>query len=144
VRFWDSSAVVPLLAWHATTAAVEALLRDDPQVVVWWGTSVECLSALARLEREGTATTEATSKAAERLRRLLRTFDEVQPTERVRTTAERLLRTHPLRAADSLQLAAAIEAASGRPTELPLVCLDARLAQAARREGFDVEHPAPP
>ncbi|MBA2665651.1 MAG: type II toxin-antitoxin system VapC family toxin [Trueperaceae bacterium] len=143
MRFWDSSAIVPLLARQSSTSAVEALLGDDPQVVVWWATSVECVSALARLEREGTATTQATSRAAERLRRLVRTFDEVQPTERVRTTAERLLRTHPLRAADSLQLAAAIEAASGRPSELPLVCLDTRLADAARREGFDVVAPTP-
>jgi hypothetical protein len=45
---------------------------------------------------------------------------------------------HPLRAADSLQLAAALVAADHDPTTLELVCLDARLATADRREGFRV------
>jgi hypothetical protein len=48
----------------------------------------------------------------------------------------RLLRVHPLRAADSLQLAAAVVASEGDPGELPFVCLDEKLAQAASREGF--------
>jgi hypothetical protein len=56
----------------------------------------------------------------------------------VRRTAERLLRTHPLRAADSLQLAAALIAADHDPSNLEIVCLDARLTSAARREGFAV------
>jgi uncharacterized protein len=56
----------------------------------------------------------------------------------VRRTAERLLRTHPLRAAGSLQLAAALIAADHNPTSLDIVCLDARLSRSARREGFTV------
>jgi hypothetical protein len=50
--------------------------------------------------------------------------------------AERLLKVHPLRAADSLQLAAAILAADHEPDRLELVCLDEKLGQAAIKEGF--------
>jgi hypothetical protein len=49
-----------------------------------------------------------------------------------------LLRTHALRAADSLQLAAALVAADHNPATLEIVCLDARLNVAAKREGFTV------
>jgi hypothetical protein len=52
--------------------------------------------------------------------------------------ARRLLRVHPLRAADSLQLAAAVLASEGRPSTLEFVCLDDRLGIAAQREGFRV------
>jgi hypothetical protein len=45
---------------------------------------------------------------------------------------------HPLRAADSLQLAAAIIAAEREPTTLEFVSLDDRLGEAASREGFRV------
>jgi predicted nucleic acid-binding protein len=45
---------------------------------------------------------------------------------------------HPLRAADALQLAAAVVAAEGIPASLSIVTLDERLAAAARREGFVV------
>jgi uncharacterized protein len=100
--------------------------------------AIECVSALARLEREGSLRAQQVNVALERLHGLLDTFDEVQPTERVRTTALRLLRSHRLRAADSLQLAAAIEARGEPPGRLPFVCLDERLAEAAFREGLDV------
>jgi len=47
-----------------------------------------------------------------------------------------LLRIHPLRAADSLQLAAALTVAEQEPSSLSFVCLDQRLAEAAIREGL--------
>lgn len=57
-------------------------------------------------------------------------------------TARRLLRVHALRAADALQLAAAIAASEADPASLDLVMLDEQLAEAARREGFPVAVPA--
>jgi hypothetical protein len=65
-------------------------------------------------------------------------WQEVQPMETLRETGRRLLRTHPLRSADALQLAAAILASEGRPPTLEIVSLDARLSAAAHREGFKV------
>ena len=56
----------------------------------------------------------------------------------VKARAKRLLGVHTLRAADALQLGAALTAASDDPLGWDLVCLDERLAEAARREGFAV------
>ena len=65
-------------------------------------------------------------------------WQEVLPTDAVRSTAQRLLRVHALRVADSLQLAAAVVAAEHDPVSLPLVSLDERLCDAAAREGFAI------
>lgn len=56
----------------------------------------------------------------------------------VRNQAIRLLGLHPLRAADALQLAAALVWADRRPRGHPFVCLDAGLREAAHAEGFSV------
>ena len=139
MRFWDSSAVVPLLVGEPATAERERQLRADPAMLVWWGTPVECASALQRLVRDG-AMRAADARAAEaRLRLLERRWAEVEPMPSVRVQAERLLRLHPLRAADALQLAAALVACQHDPGTLPFQTADERLAAAARREGFPVE-----
>jgi hypothetical protein len=138
VNFWDSSAILPLVVSESGTPALRALYGRDPQMVVWWGATVECASALARLERFGDLEAGAVSAAISQLGALAAQWHEIQPVEAVRLTAIRLLRVHPLRAADSLQLAAAVVACEYRPADLPFVCLDQRLALAAEREGFRV------
>lgn len=138
MRFWDSSAIIPLAVTEASTDAVRAIAEEDPVMCVWWATEVECVSALARLEREGALTEAATTVALERLDLLAESWNEVQPVASVRGTARRLLRVHALRAADALQLGAAVVAAEGQPASLEIVSLDERLAAAARREGFSV------
>ena len=72
------------------------------------------------------------------LSRLAAEWTEIQPGNRLREGAERALLLHPLRAADSLQLAAALVWANDRPSGRPFVCLDARLREAALKEGFNV------
>lgn len=142
MRFWDTSAIGPLLVDEAGTRATLAEFERDPAMVVWWGTPVECVSAIARREREGGIDAPAVTAATRRLAELGSAWLEVQPTARVRQTAERLLRVHPLRAADALQLAAAIAASDGDPRSLPVITFDERLARAAEREGFAVIAPA--
>ncbi|MBX3706152.1 MAG: type II toxin-antitoxin system VapC family toxin [Pseudomonadales bacterium] len=141
MRFWDSSALVPLLAPQSSTQAAEALLRTDHLMLVWWGTSVECTSALARLERERALAPSDVAMAQVRLRALAETWHEVLPHVRIRATAERLLRVHPLRAADALQLAAALEVTGPLRGLTAFVCFDQRLAEAAAREGLVVIEP---
>jgi predicted nucleic acid-binding protein len=136
VRFWDSSAIVPLLVEQASTAKMQALATDDPLLLVWWGTAVECASALARLEREAMLDNAAANLAFVRLAQLSASWQEVEAGDLVRETTVRLLRVHPLRAADGLQLAAAFVAAEGRSSSLEFVTLDDRLAIAAQKEGF--------
>lgn len=141
MRFWDSSAVIPLLVREQSSPALRKLAKKDPQMIVWWGTPVECVSALSRLEREWPSAGGAVEQALKRLDALGRIWHEVQPVEQVRRLSRRLLRVHHLRAADALQLAAAIAASRDHPPDLPLVSLDKRLLDAARREGFPIEGP---
>ena len=118
------------------------MLERDAGMLVWWGTPVECTSALARREREGALPAAATAAALERLRAVAAGWHEVLPTDAVRAVAQRLLRVHPLRAADSLQLAAVVVAAehegAGTKAGFEFVSLDDRLNEAASREGFPV------
>lgn len=141
MRFWDSSAIVPLLVAEPASGAAFAEVEQDGEIVVWWATQVECVSAVARLEREARLDVAGTVKAIERLDELVRAWQEVQPVDRIRQTARRLLRVHGLRAADAFQLSAAISASEDRPSSLPIVTLDDRVAQAAEREGFKVVFP---
>jgi predicted nucleic acid-binding protein len=141
MRFWDTSALVPLLVDEPASRDMHALLRSDPDVVVWWGTEVECVSALARLEREGALAGPRLTDAIQRLDAAAAAWQEVEPTPRVRQSANRMLRVHPLRAADALQLAAAIAASEDNPAALPIVSFDVRLGMAAEREGFRVIRP---
>lgn len=138
MKFWDSSALLPLLVDEPARTRLLALLEQDSEVLAWWGTSVELTSALARREREGLLTADEVSAALGAVRALAESWHEIVPSDAVRRTAERLLRTHPVRAADALQLAALLIAADHDPTSLELVCLDERLNAAARREGFTV------
>ena len=143
MRFWDSSAVVPLLVEEAGTTWALRQYRSDPIVLVWWWTEVECASALARLERSGGVPSAAAAEARARLGELKAEWQGVQPIEAVRESALRMLRVHDLRAADSLQLAAALVACQHRASTLEFVCLDERLGSAARKEGFRVADAAP-
>jgi predicted nucleic acid-binding protein len=136
VKFWDSSALMPLLVAETSTPAATAIMIRDPSVLVWWATEVECASAIARLEREGTLDDAAATLAFERLLGLAASWHEIDASDAVRETAVRLLRVHPLRAADATQLAAAFIAAERRPASLEIVTLDMRLATAGRKEGF--------
>ncbi|HEX9462006.1 MAG TPA: type II toxin-antitoxin system VapC family toxin [Alphaproteobacteria bacterium] len=108
-------------------------------MLVWWGSEVECVSALARLERDGGLGSQAVTLAFRRLEQLAAGWHEIDPSDTLRETATRFLRVHSLRAADALQLAsAAFVAAERRPTSLEMITLDDRLGAAARKEGFAV------
>lgn len=138
MKYWDSSAFLPLVVYETTTTAMQGLVAEDAEVIAWWGSRVEAHSALARLERDGVLVGPAYEAALTRLTKFAASWHEVVPTDVVREQAERLVRTHPLRAGDALQLAAAVVASEHRPTALPLVTLDASLRHAAFREGFTV------
>lgn len=138
MKFWDASAIVPLLMAESTTAALQALVAKDSAMLVWWASEVECASAIARLERDAALDGSAVTQAFNRLRQVAGAWHEVDPSDAIREAAVRFLRVHPLRAADALQLAAAFVAAERRPTSLEVVTLDDRLADAASKEGFVV------
>jgi hypothetical protein len=139
VRFWDSSAIAPLLAEETASRPREAQLREDAEIPVWYGTWAELESAICRRERESSIDPEQAAMARTRLSVLTRAWLEVQPTSWVRERAIRLLRVHPLRAADAMQLAAALVAFKERTAGNRFLTADLRLAKAATLEGFAVE-----
>jgi len=142
VRFWDSSALVPLLTQEPSTPAIEQVLSADPHVAVWWGSLVECHAAIRRRQRVAAMRSEDVSRSLACLADLRSRWDEILPTGELRTRAIRLVGVHSLRASDAMQLSAALLATEGETLGLPFVCLDRRLAEAAEREGLEVV-PAP-
>ena len=136
--FWDTSALVPLCCFPARSAQARQVARTYSQQVVWWGTAVEAVGSLNRLTREGTLKLKESGQAFARLDYLRGRWNEIQPTEEVRDRAERLLRIHKLRAADALQLAAALVWCVDRPQGRALIGADGNLSDAASAEGFTV------
>ncbi|MEP6591764.1 MAG: PIN domain-containing protein [Gemmatimonadota bacterium] len=135
MRFWDSSALVTLVLDQPKSRRARELYLEDAELIVWWGSLIECASAIARLHRDGELTAAEEAKARALLAVLRASWYEVQPGDAVREQALRLLRLHPLRAADAQQLAAAVEWA-GTPPDGWFVSFDERLSAAAQREGF--------
>src|SRR6185436_9677352 len=72
VRFWDTSALVPLVVAEPESARVQRWLHDDPAVVVWTLARVEVCSALARRRR---AEPQAARKLATARRELLAAWE---------------------------------------------------------------------
>jgi uncharacterized protein len=138
MNFWDASAIVPLAFAEDRSAGLRRFANEEPEMLVWWATGVECVSAVARRERAGAITAEQAQFALETIDQLAAVWQEVAPSESVRVMARRMLRVHDLRAADAFQLAAAYLASEERPDTLEFVTLDERLTLAAGREGFRV------
>jgi predicted nucleic acid-binding protein len=138
VRFWDSSAIVPLVCAEGSSRACRAWLRQDPVVLVWALAATEVISALARKRREGQLDQQRFAVAKQRLAKLEQAWNEVIRLEAVRSRARRLIEVHPLRAADALHLAAALVAVEERTASIEFVTFDERLARAAEKEGFSV------
>jgi len=138
MRFWDSSALIPLIVPEPETRSLGNLLKTDPAMAAWWGSRLECAAALARLERERRVTGQHMAQARSRLDLLADQWIEISPSPQVRDQAERLLRVHALRSTDAQQLAAALVPSRHRPASLEFVTIDQRLADAARREGFQL------
>lgn len=138
MKFWDSSAIVPLLIDEKLSQQTLTQLRATPEMIVWWATPIECISALSRKERQSLLSMNAMTKALDRLQILEIAWIEIEPNEKIRQLAKRILRVHSLRAADSLQLAAALIASEQEPSTLEFICYDDQLSTAAKREGFIV------
>ncbi|MEZ5316183.1 MAG: type II toxin-antitoxin system VapC family toxin [Vicinamibacterales bacterium] len=141
MRFWDATALLPLLVREGITATTQECYREDPTVVVAWTTPVECAGAIARAEREGLLDQVGATAAFARLDALAATWHEVEPSADVRDIARRLLRVHRLGATEAIHLASATLAAERRPASLTILTTSERFEAAALREGFRVEVP---
>ncbi len=136
--FWDASGIVSLCCPQPASASGRKLLAELRKMVVWWGTPVEARSAFARLVREGDLTSAQRTTAVRLLNQLRSSWDEMLPSERVRALAEGLPDEYGVRAADALQLAAALVWCRERPKRRAFVCFDEKLSRAASSAGFIV------
>ncbi len=135
--FWDSSAIVLLCCQQANSPKARLYARDFPRLVVWWVSNIEVTSALARLRRENLISQDILDLSLSKLALLQNSWVEVLPVEQVRDLAQSLLTQHSLRAADSLQLAAALVWCKLKPKNRPFICFDDRLSSIALSLGFD-------
>jgi predicted nucleic acid-binding protein len=138
MRFWDSSALLPLVVEEDRSVACRALRRTDRSIVVWALTRTELVSAIRRLAREARLRAADVPTVLRRMEAIARSWTEIDALGLVRERSERLLAAHALTAADSLQLGAALIQVRDRPKGRAFVTADDRLAVAADAEGFDV------
>lgn len=136
--FWDSSALVPTFLPEARSVELVSLFEAESEPAVWWGTLVECHSAIHRRHRKEAFPQKVLSATMERMAKFFEDADTIGATERIRQRAVRLLAVHALRASDAFQLGAALVWCEERPAGVELLCLDDRLREAADREGFTV------
>jgi hypothetical protein len=135
--FWDSSALIPLCIQEQTSNRAKKLAKQF-MPVVWWTAAVEIHSAIARLYRSGELEDGDKRAALDRLLVLSRGWREILPSDKLRDQAETLLDTYSLRAADSLQLAAAMIWCQQKPARRTVISSDVRLCEAAAQAGFMV------
>ena len=138
MRYWDASALVPLVVAEPDSELVRTWLSDDDHIVTWAGTRTEITSAIERRVREGSLSKLQRREALRRFDAFAGTWDEVTELLAVRSRANALLARHPLRAADAGQLGAALLVQEQLAGVLTFVCLDQRLATAAELEGLRV------
>ena len=138
LAFWDSSALVPLCVRQGITPRAIALYKSY-EAVVWWATPVEIASALARLVRMQQLDSGDWNKARKLAKSLADSWFVIQPSEALRTRAAQLVDRYDLRAADSLQLAAAFAWCEDMPQGRAFLTSDQKLKEAALRSGFDVK-----
>ncbi len=136
VTYWDASPVIALLVGEPAAARYRRFQNE--RIVTWRGTSLECISAIARREREG-ADLEMVAESYRRLAAMRDGWQEVHANESLHRTAARLLKSHPLRTGDALQLDAALLASNFEAHSARFLTEDARRKQAAEREGFVVD-----
>lgn len=104
-------------------------------MAVWWATGVEMQSAFARLLRMGLLTPIEHMEARRRVEALRKSWREIQPLEQLRYLAESLIDRFPLRAAEALQLSAALTWSRNTPRNRVFLSGDKQLVHAARLLG---------
>jgi predicted nucleic acid-binding protein len=136
--FWDASALVPLCVEQRITPNVGRLYKSYP-AVVWWATPVEIASALARLVRTREISSVECTKARQVAAALADEWSVIQPSNVLRDHATGLVDRFDLKAADAMQLAAALDWCENVPRGEIFLATDQRLREAAVFCGFDAK-----
>lgn len=138
MKYWDASALVPLLVNESRSRDAKSLLVQDSDIVTWTLSHVEVVSAIERRARDGAVSSSGRINLIGKAHRMFQGIHQVEDVVRVRNGCFSLVARYPLRSADAQQLSAALVLANGQPQGVDFVCFDERLADAASREGFVV------
>jgi predicted nucleic acid-binding protein len=130
--------LVPLCVRQKATPAAIALFKTC-EIVVWWTTPVEIASALARLTRMRQLHQNEWAKARKLAASLGQSWSIVLPTQAVHVLAMQTVERYDLRAADALQLAAALVWGEKVPQGRLFLTADRKLCAAALLVGFDAK-----
>ena len=135
MKFWDSSALVPLAAIEKKTDVLNEIATADPEIFVSPITPVEVASAIWRKARD-TRDEVARQRSHRRLAELHDQWSVIEDYAAIFEEARRMVARYGLRGGDAIQLAAAILTRGN--AVLVFVVLDEDLAAAARAEGFPI------
>ena len=138
MRYWDASALVPVVVAEPDSERVRTWLSEDDHVVTWAWSRTEITSAVERRARDGSLSRPQRREALRRFGAFAESWDEVTELLAVRSRANALLARHPLRVADAGQLGAALLIQEQLAEALTFVCLDHRLSTAAELESLRV------
>jgi predicted nucleic acid-binding protein len=106
-------------------------------IVVWWATAVEIASALTRLVRMNHLSPDDWVTSRRLAGDLAESWRVVQPSNSLRNRAIQLVARYELKAADALQLSAALEWCEDLPQDRIFLAADQKLREAAVLSGFD-------
>jgi predicted nucleic acid-binding protein len=137
MRFWDTSALIPLMLEEAESGRMRLLLAEDRAIAIASITPLEIASVLWRRRHAGLLHLDEHHEADALFAELSARWNEVMPTTLILRKALDVVTRHPLRTLDAIQLGAAI-VLSHEPACMTMVTLDRNLADAARAEGFEV------
>jgi len=112
-------------------------LHEAHNKVVWWSAPVEIASAFARLGRMKQLSPDDLARARQLAQALADSWSVIQPSDVLRTEAAQLVNRFDLRAADALQLAAALVWCEHVPAGRVFLTADQKLREAALLCGFD-------
>lgn len=141
MRFWDTSAIVPLLMDEPESETMRALLLEDQAILASFITPIEITSAIWRRLHKRELDLRSRADAESQFAHVSENWFAVREYQRIIDAALDVLARRRLRAADAIQLASAIvsvEIGEQKPSSLPFVTLDDDLAAAADQEGFPV------
>lgn len=138
ILYLDSSALVKLYAEAAHTAVVRDAAAQATMLVCHAIGYVECRAAFARKRRQGDLTAEDHARCRRQLDRDWAQIEIVAVTDEVLRRAAALTEQYPLRAYDSIHLAAceAVYGASRGRIDFRFAAFDTHLTRAAAKAGI--------
>ena len=134
MRYFDASALVKRYVRETGSVKVRRLLASDTPATSRLS-EIEVAAALERRSREGSFSAAERDRALAAFAIDLRAIVVVELTPDISARARALLRRHPLRAGDAIQLASCLYLQEQLAEPVALVGFDDRLAAAARLEG---------